>query len=236
MSTTSSNISSMSLPQLQQQYNLITQAIMQYQNEERALWNQIVTTEDPSFSNNMDSYNRQKMVLQLQNDREQIMGYITDQYNKNTAQQASALKYKNNSNLIATIQDDLYKQNNHTLGSVNSDLVTFDRLSSMMKEEYAKILFRSQLVNLTLIYASVIIVVLVVGVSYKRLAVYSIILAAIIGVVFLVNFVMRLWSLRRNYRMLSVEQDFGGFPPENSGMNPSVVCSVVDNSTITASS
>ena len=81
----------MSLPQLQQQYNLITQAIMQYQNEERALWNQIVTTEDPSFSKNMDSYNRQKMVLQLQNDREQIMGYITDQYNKNTAQQASGL-------------------------------------------------------------------------------------------------------------------------------------------------
>jgi hypothetical protein len=219
-----SKFNEMSIEQLQQQYNLITQAIMTYQNRERTLWEKILSVQDPDYLKNEDKVKRQKELVQLQNEREEIMKYMVKQYEMNTKQHDSALKYKNYNDLVSNMQDNIYKQNMTRLGNVNVDILTNERLSTILKEEYNKVVFRTQVVNIVLIYLCLIIVLLVIGLNVKSVAFFCLIGAGMLVALCFVILVMKFWNSRNDYRMLNEEKDFSTNPGSTIQTTSEIVC------------
>jgi len=225
-SSFNNSLQSMTLDQLQQAYNDITKAIQVYQDQERVLWNEIVTSQDPNFVQNQRAYQNQQKLEKLQTEREEIMSSMVERYNQNTSGHASALKIQANQQLLDALQKDIYHQNDSRLAHINSDILTTERVSMIAKDQYDQLFNANQIINLTNIFVALFCIVLGMGLLVKHSIVMHMIVMVsfiILLILYIISLVAKIISNRKitfNYASPNLTSPYSAFHVE-TGMNSS---------------
>lgn len=166
-------------------------------------------------------------LVHMQIERERLMQDVSDRYGKSSTRHLSAMQIQGVTHLLDTMQTNLYSENLGKLGSLNSDLLTNDRIAMILREEYGKIYFRTGLLHLTMIFASLIVIALSIGLSFPQFAQYCLMAAGALGVLWVLVFATRFLSTLNNYRLLSEEKSFSPMPAPataTAGTTPCTSC------------
>jgi hypothetical protein len=203
----------MTLAQLQERYNYITNAIQTYQEDERRVWNQIVTMEDPTYSSIDQNFANQ--LSSLQNDRQEIMRVMMEKYNQNTVHHDIALKMDSQQSHLQALQSDILSYNDQTLGNINTDLMTSIRNSDIAKEGYYKLKVKSKCITLTNVYFSILFLLLVGAYLLKNkiVRVLFVFFSVLVFLIWIIHLSILIHIYRKRYYFQKTEFNFPPPPP-----------------------
>lgn len=204
-----------SVDDLTKTYNYLTDAIKNYQTLESSVWNQKQLLQNANYPANQQNFLTQQKLVKLQADRDNVMQKLLAEYGQNTAYHDAAQKMQTDSQYINQLQGAVYNANLGKLGSLNSDIMTYSRVSSINTESFRYIFKINTIFKITIVFECILLLLFVCIYSFsdkiqgkEGLATLLMGLIFFVIAVYIIVLLWIAWINRNNYRMLTIEKDY----------------------------
>ena len=134
----SSTMRGMTQEQMMEYYNMLTDAIGKYQVQEKQIWTDVATANNPSFTAEQKIIQADNKLNALRQERDMVMRLLSSEYGDKSRAKSAALKLKGSTDYITGLQGMLMKKANSDLAAVNQDLMTLRRMVGIENKRYSE--------------------------------------------------------------------------------------------------
>lgn len=116
----------------------LTDGIKKFQQEEKQVWLNLRSTEDPNFMEKRQIYLIREKINDLVEQRKQVFGDLETKYNNLSDKSNNLLRLKYRSKFLNTLQHDITDENNDIISNMDSDILTRRRQIQINNYQYQK--------------------------------------------------------------------------------------------------